>query len=73
MCARLTEQLELCDETGKTVGHFLPDELYKRLVYDWVKAQTTEEELRRISQEPGGRSLAEIWASLALPGPARRH
>ncbi len=63
----LDDQLEVCDETGKTVGHFLPDAVYRRLVYDWVKAQSTEEELRQISQELGGKSLAEIWARLGQP------
>lgn len=30
----LNEQLEICDETGQTVGHYLPDEAYKQLLYD---------------------------------------
>jgi hypothetical protein len=60
----LSEHLVLCDDAGKTVGHFLPDHLYQRLVYDSVNARVTDEELRQAAEEPGGRSLAEIWASL---------
>jgi hypothetical protein len=60
----LNEHLVLCDEAGKTVGHFLPDDVYQRLLYDSINARVTDEELRRADAEPGGRSLAEIWASL---------
>jgi hypothetical protein len=56
--------VEVCDETGHTVGQFVPQELFLKLVYAWANAQVTDEELDRISQEPGGRSLAEIWKSL---------
>jgi hypothetical protein len=60
----LDEHVELCDECGRIVGHFLPDQVYKRLVYHWVNAQVTDEELDAASTEPGGRSLEEIWKSL---------
>jgi hypothetical protein len=60
----LNEQLEVCDEAGKTVGHFLPDSVYMRLLYDAINARVTDEELRQAADEPGGRSLAEIWQSL---------
>ena len=60
----LDRHVELRDEGGQTLGHFLPDELYKRLVYDWLNAQVTDEELDAARNEPGGRSLAEIWKSL---------
>ena len=29
----LDEQVELCDESGRTMGHFLPDDLYRKLLY----------------------------------------
>jgi hypothetical protein len=60
----LNEHLEICDETGQTVGHFLPNEMYERLIYDWVNAQVSDEELEQARQEPGGRGLDEIWKSL---------
>jgi hypothetical protein len=60
----LDEQIELCDESGRTLGHFLPADTYARLIYDWVNAQVTDEELEQARQEPGGRPLEEIWKSL---------
>jgi hypothetical protein len=60
----LNEQLELCDEAGRTVGHFLPADLYKQLLLAWTEANISEEELERRRREPRGRTLAEIWKSL---------
>ena len=60
----LTEQIEVCDETGKTVGQFLPEEVYRKLMYAWLNAQVTDEELEAAANEPGGYSLPEIWQSL---------
>ncbi len=61
-----TEQVELCDPGGQTLGHFVPEEMYKKMLYAWVEMQCpyTERELQRRSQETGGRSLAEIWKRL---------
>ncbi|HEV3448958.1 MAG TPA: hypothetical protein VG099_30255 [Gemmataceae bacterium] len=60
----LNAEIELCDEAGKTVGHFLPEETYKQLVYAWLNAQISDEELDRRDQEPGGSTLQEIWKRL---------
>jgi len=60
----LNAELELCDESGQALGHFLPVEFYKKLMCAWLNTQVTDEELARISQEPAGRPLAEIWKSL---------
>jgi hypothetical protein len=60
----LNEQIEVCDETGKTVGHFLPEAVYRKFIYAWLNAQVTDEELEQAAQEPGGCSLAEIWKKL---------
>jgi hypothetical protein len=60
----LDEHLELCDEKGATLGHFLPDGVYKELVRHWAAANISEEELERRRREPRGRTLAEIWKSL---------
>jgi hypothetical protein len=60
----LDQQIELCDESGKTVGHFLPAALYHKLLYASDHCPYTEEELRQHMQEPGGRTLAEIWQRL---------
>jgi hypothetical protein len=34
-----TERLEVCDPQGRTLGYFLPPDLYQELMYAWVKAQ----------------------------------
>ena len=59
----LDSQLELCDESGRVVGYFVPAEEHHRLLYDWAQSQFTDEELERARQEPG-RTLSEIWARL---------
>ena len=61
------DQAELCDASGHTVGRFLSEGLYRRLVYDWANAQVTDEELRRRLEEPGGRTLDEILSRLESP------
>jgi hypothetical protein len=58
------EVVEVCDQSGERVGHFLSDDLFRRLLYDWANAQVSDEELERRRQQPGGRTLAEIWARL---------
>jgi hypothetical protein len=62
----LHEQVELCDESGQTVGHFLPADAYKKLFYAALAAECphSAKELERRHQAEGGRSLAEIWKSL---------
>jgi hypothetical protein len=61
---RLNEAVEVCDEQGKTLGHFLPKEQYFRWLYDMAKSEISDEELERRMQEPGGSTLAEIWEQL---------
>ena len=58
------EPLELCTPSGETIGHFLPREVYQRLLFDWANAKITDEELLRRLDQPGGRTLAEIWSRL---------
>jgi len=62
----LTEPMEVCDDTGCTVGHFLPSPLYDELFYAALAAESphSKEELRRRHKETGGRSLADIWKRL---------
>jgi hypothetical protein len=63
----LAEQLEFCDEHGKTLGHFLPESVYQAFVRSWMEANISEDELQRRRAEPRGRTLAEIWKSLGQP------
>jgi hypothetical protein len=60
----LADQVELCDESGQTFGHFLPADKYLQLVLASDGCPYTQEELARFQQETGGRPLAEIWQSL---------
>ncbi len=61
----LDEELELCDTDGRTLGHFIPPEMYRELMYAWAKAQfANEEELEKARQEPGGLTTAEAIAYL---------
>ncbi|MFH1920482.1 MAG: hypothetical protein ABIP48_11430 [Planctomycetota bacterium] len=61
---RGVDEVELCDESGRPLGHFLSEELYRRLLFDWANAQISDEELQRRRRQPGGRALADIWARL---------
>jgi hypothetical protein len=65
----LNEPLELCDESGRTIGHFLPCDIYEDLFYGALAAESphSKEELERRHQETGGRSLVEIWQCLKSP------
>src|SRR4051812_22377416 len=56
----LNEPVEVCEPTGETVGHFVPEELYLKLLYALARDAVAKEELGAASQEPGGRSWAEI-------------
>ncbi len=60
----LDGQVEFCDESGRTVGRFLPEALYKQLLNSSDQCPYTEEEIRRHMDEPGGRPLVEIWQRL---------
>jgi len=39
----LNEHLEFQDATGRTVGHFLPDDEYRRMIYDIARAEFDRE------------------------------
>lgn len=60
----LTQDIKLCDEAGNTLGHFLPIDIYKELLFAWADKHFPPEEMERLRNETGGRSLAEIWKSL---------
>jgi hypothetical protein len=58
----LQEMVELRDESGNVVGHFLPGP--PRDVHGKIIVPHSEEELDRRSREHGGRSLHEILIDL---------
>jgi hypothetical protein len=60
----LKERLEVCDESGETLGFFQPAPSRDRSLYATAQVPVTEAELDRAEQQPGGRTLAEILADL---------
>jgi hypothetical protein len=64
----MNEPVELCDETGNTVGRFLPGDDYVNLLYEIAKNEPVDEtELmlaREEIQRDGGMSTTEVLASL---------
>ncbi len=60
----LDSRLELCDQSGKTLGYFVPASEHERLLYAWAQAEFTDEEIERARAEAGGSSIAEVLADL---------
>lgn len=62
----LSEQLEILDESGRTLGRFVPEDAYRQMLYAAAAAACphSPEELERRRQETGGKTLAEIWQKL---------
>jgi hypothetical protein len=60
----LTEQVEFCDESGRTLGHFVPLRGDAPLDPAADGCPYSVEDLRRFRQETGGHTLGEVWKSL---------
>jgi hypothetical protein len=60
------QTLELCDDSGRVVGHFVPANA--PVSSDDMEPQISEEELQRREREGGGRSLQAILADLEKRG-----
>jgi hypothetical protein len=60
----LSEPMEFCDEKGATIGHFLPEDTYREYFYAWLKSQVSDEEIAKLRQQTGGKTLDEIWLTL---------
>jgi hypothetical protein len=60
----LNTQIEICDESGRTLGLFVPAGLYQQLLSAWSQCPYTDEEMDRHMAEPGGRPLDAIWKQL---------
>lgn len=60
----LTREVEFCDESGRTLGYFVPTDDYLRWAYGWARTQFTDEELGQARDEPGGRTTAEVLGRL---------
>jgi hypothetical protein len=55
----LNEKVEVRDEAGNIVGHFLPSEEYYRLLCKTIEIPYSKEEIARRRAEKGGRTLME--------------
>jgi hypothetical protein len=60
----LNEEVDFCDESGRVVGHYVPADVYLKLLYAKAKTDVTDEELEAASRQPGGKTTAEILAML---------
>jgi hypothetical protein len=60
----LDSTLELCNESGVTLGHFYPAADRKRKLYEWAKTAFSDEELEAAEREPGGVTTEELLARL---------
>ena len=45
------EQVELVDELGDTLGHFLTPDLYRTYMYAWAKAQFAATDIAQARQQ----------------------
>jgi hypothetical protein len=53
-------EAEVCDASGRRVGYFLSDHLYRQLVCRWMNTKVSDEELNRCRQETESYSTAEV-------------
>lgn len=60
----LNDHVELCDESGQSLGHFLPRELYAQWLNAVADVLFPKEELKAEQADTSGRPLAEIWKKL---------
>jgi hypothetical protein len=60
--ANTHQKVELCDDSGRVLGHFVP--LEDRAAPPRREPRISEEEIERRLRRGGGRSLAEIVADL---------
>ena len=62
----LSQPLEILDENGRLLGHFLPPAHYRKLVLAAAESLCpfSETDLERLRVETGGESLRDFWTRL---------
>jgi hypothetical protein len=60
----LDHEVVFCDEGGKTVGRYLPEAEYMKMLYERARHMFSDVELNAVSQEPGGFTTAEVLGHL---------
>ena len=62
----LNEPVPVCESDGRTVGHFLPEDLYLKWLYSRAAVAVSTAELDAAAAEPGGQPLAEVKSRLGM-------
>ena len=60
----LDSQMELCDESGRILGYYVPAAVCDPSLHQWARDQFTEKEIDRARAEPGGLSIGEVLDGL---------
>lgn len=60
----LESELEFCDESGRTLGFFVPAAEAEPALYEWARREFTDEEIERARREPGGLTIDEVLDGL---------
>lgn len=60
----LSSAMEFCDESGGTLGYFVPASDRQRALYQRVQESVTDEELQLAFDEPGEYTIEEVLADL---------
>lgn len=61
----LVGELELCDESGHTLGYYIPASKTDESLYAWARAQFTDEEIDGARQEAGGLTIDQVVSGLS--------
>ena len=61
----LSEQIEVCDESGRTCGFLVPEGIYKRLLKS-VNIPFTDAEMEKFRNSGDGRPLSDLWKDLGV-------
>jgi hypothetical protein len=70
----LKDHVEIHDESGKTLGHYIPSALYTELLYAWARALFADkEEYHRARREEGGLTTADLLAYLRSQAGAEKN
>jgi hypothetical protein len=62
----LNEPVPVCEADGRTVGHFLLEDLYLKWLYSRAVETVSTADLDAAAAEPGGQTLAEVKARLGI-------
>ena len=61
---QVDSSFEFCDESGRTLGYYVPAADQLRPLYDRARAAFTDEEIERARREPRGPTTVEVLSRL---------